>query len=135
MATKTRFPLVGVIVVGVLIAAVGVTYEKAKSDRWVTFDVRLGDGHSWAGGAKIAYKIGAKWQAVVLKPLPPGDNRQNTWKANKQIKPPVALALSATPDFQGIPVTVVIRGMHISPRPIRAVGPATAATAAFVSIP
>jgi hypothetical protein len=126
-----------ILVAAVLVAGLSAygAYENRKSERWITFDVRLGDGNTWAGGARIVYVIGGTSRTVQLGALPQSKTSQNTWRINKQIHPPVALALSATPSWPGVPVAVVIRGPGISPRPVTAVGPATAATATFVAGP
>lgn len=129
--TRRRSPLPLILALALVTGAFAV-YEENTQGIKVTFDVRLGDGYSWAGDAGIVYVIGGRSQPVSLQALPQGDHRVNTWRVTKTVKPPVALALSATPGWQGVPVTVVIRGKGITARPVTAVGRATAATSYFL---
>lgn len=115
------------------LGAVGYTAYEDSRGRAVTFSVSLGDGYSWAGTAAIVYTVAGKAYKVQLAALPNGDHRKNTWRATKFVKPPVAVALSATPAWSGVPVVVVIRSQGVSARPVTAVGPSTAATAAFIA--
>jgi hypothetical protein len=99
----------------------------------ITFDVRLGDGVDWCGGADILYTIGGTGYPVRLQALRTGDRRKNTWVVTKDVKKGTAISLAARPEWQGIPVTVRFRGLKVTPRPVSAVGRDTARISTFVT--
>jgi len=109
-----------------------VPYEESDSVA-VTFDVRLGDGQEWAGGADILYVIAGTAYPVRLQPLKNGDRRQNTWVATKVVKKPAKVSLSATPMWTGIPVRVQLRAPGVTARPVTAVGPRTATISTLIT--